>query len=410
MDRNEENKFSGEAGNDPKLFWDGIRKERHDQSFPLVVEWIKGTNQVIRATRAKKKKHRRKLFWLSISFLFISFIVSCTYRVERVEKSGSLVNFGIDKADKSSFQRLSSLQRSFAFTSHEFSQPGEPAIAWFIFFIPGNEQQKLMSIMRELRSLEGLRKLDVSPVSYNIKESLFLTFLHKALKLGKQEKLKGKNLAVHVQAELDKKGLGFVSTRALNDNDDNVSFTPADQSLFTKKPGSDTLSVRANTSTTESTKLQTRGTLRSPKEKLQMFNWLLGTWGVIYVPQPTYHYWKRMNDSSLMCFIIKFEDHEPAVSIGFSINYSVADSAILSLRGIEWKFLSANNREVNFKNETTPKSANVKWSLDNGGETWQCVIYGERNKEIVNLVRIEDARLEKIVKAFISKKSDKIKL
>jgi hypothetical protein len=117
-----------------------------------------------------------------------------------------------------------------------------------------------------------------------------------------------------------------------------------------------------------------------------------------------------MNDSSLMCFIIKFEDHEPAVSIGFSIKYSVADSAILSLRGIEWKFLSANNKEVNFKNETTPKSANVKWNLGNDRKTWQSVISGERNMEIVNLVRIEDTHLEKIVKDFITKNSGKTKL
>jgi len=118
----------------------------------------------------------------------------------------------------------------------------------------------------------------------------------------------------------------------------------------------------------------------------------------------------RMNDTSLICFIIKYEDDEPGVSIGFSIKYSAADSAILSLRGIEWKFLSANNKEINFKNEITPKSANVKWSLDNEKKTWQSVISGERNLEIVNLVRNKDINLENIVKEFISKHPDKIKL
>jgi hypothetical protein len=111
-------------------------------------------------------------------------------------------------------------------------RPGRPGTASFIFFIPGEDQEKLVSIARELKVLSGLRKLDVTPVSYNIKESLFSTFLHKTLKVGKQEKLKGKDLVLHIQTALDKKGLDFLSINILNDNDEKVSFTPADQNLF----------------------------------------------------------------------------------------------------------------------------------------------------------------------------------
>ena len=141
-----------------------------------------------------------------------------------------------------------------------------------------------------------------------------------------------------------------------------------------------------------------------------MFDWLLGTWKVKYVPNETYHHWMRMNDTSLICFVIRYEDNHPDVSIGFSIKYSAVDSAILALRGIEWRFLSANDDQIKFKNETTPKSANVKWSLDNEKKTWQSVISGERNLEIVNLVRNDDSDLESIVKDFITKNHDKIKL
>src|SRR4030095_9154643 len=124
----------------------------------------------------------------------------------------------------------------------------------------------------------------------------------------------------------------------------------------------------------------------SEVEKLQIFNWLLGSWKVKYVAD-TYHHWLRVNDSLLMCFIIKYNNDEPEVSIGFSIGYSVRDSAILSLRGIKWGFLSANDKEVKFKNETTPKSANVKWSLGDERKTWQSVISGEKNLEVVTLIK-----------------------
>ena len=152
------------------------------------------------------------------------------------------------------------------------------------------------------------------------------------------------------------------------------------------------------------------------KDKLQIFNWLLGSWKVKYVSQRTYHYWQRISDSLLMCFIIKYKDEGlinygdegPDVSVGFSIrNY--ADSVILSLRGIEWKFLSANDKEIQFKNEVTPKSANVKWSLGDEKKTWQSVISGESNLEIVNLVREESTGLEKLVKEFIDKNPGVVK-
>jgi len=118
-----------------------------------------------------------------------------------------------------------------------------------------------------------------------------------------------------------------------------------------------------------------------------------------------------------MCFIIKHKDEGlinygddgPDISVGFSIRYSNSDSAILSLRGIEWKFLSANDKEIHFKNETTPKSGNVKWSLGDEKKTWQSVISGEANLEIVNLIRDENISLENIVKKFITKYPEVIK-
>jgi hypothetical protein len=406
MDKHAENKFSDDPGNDIKVYLDTIRKQTHNHSFLQIADWIRNTNKLITEKKARRRKRLRKLSWFAISFLSICFIVSCTYRVERVETSGSLVNFVIDKHEKQSFERLFSLQKVFTFTSFEFLQPGDPGIASFILFIPDNEQNRVIPFVQELKLLSGLRKLDVSPVTYNIKESLFSTFLHKSLKVGKR-KLKSDEIISHIHSALEKKGLGFLSVKVLSTKSEKVSFTRADQYLSIR----DTLTSR-NTPPGKSTNIQTNTerAAHANREKLQLFNWLLGTWSVKYVPRPTFHYWMRMNDTLLMCFIIKYEDDEPDVSIGFSINYSAADSAILSLRGIEWEFLSANNKEINFKNNVTPKSANVKWSFNDEKKTWQSVISGERNLEIVNLVRNEDANFEDIVKGFITKNPGKIKL
>jgi len=176
-------------------------------------------------------------------------------------------------------------------------------------------------------------------------------------------------------------------------------------------PESDSVVVKKGPRTGDSGKLQTsEPRVYARSEKLQLFNWLLGTWKVKYVPLETFHYWMRMNDTSLACFIITYQDDEPEISVGFSIKYSTSDSAILTLRGIEWRFISANDKEIIFRNEITPKSANVKWSPDDERKTWQSVIFGEKNMEVVNLVRDKNSNLENIVKDFLSKHPDKRKL
>lgn len=405
-----ENNLSGSEEKNLDAYWDSLRKRNADHSFPAMADWIREMHKSVGRSRFEKIKRRRRLRWYALAILPIFLVLSCTIPVNRVEKSGSLVNFGIDKTEKGSIQKLSSLQQAFSFTCYEFLRPGQPGTAFFISFIPEDKQKKLLSISQELRTLNGLRNLDISAVHYTIRESLFSTFWHETLKLGKQQTPTGEELTRNIQATLKNKGLGFLSINILNDKEGQIVFTSQKQS-----PDSLPLTPKAD----EKQNVQDDNVRNVPaqKSKLEIFNWLLGSWKVKYVPQRTYHHWQRINDSLLMCFIIKYKDEGlinygddgPDVSVGFSIRHSNSDSAILALRGIEWKFLSANDKEIHFKNELTPKSANVKWSLEDEKKTWQSVISGESNLEIVNLVREENTGLEKLVKEFIEKNPGVIK-
>jgi len=343
---------------------------------------------------------------------FLYFLYSPVLFVS-IEKSGNLVNFSIDKKEDRSFQKLFSLQQVFAFTCYEFLQPDQPAIAFFIFFIPDKEQEKLSQITEQLKILNGLQKLDISPIHYTIRESLLSTFWHKSLQLGEQQTPTREEVTRNIQATLKDKGLGFLSVSILNSKNGNIAFTSAGQD-----PDSLTITNKSTQPGEEKNSQRDKNPTAPVRiDKLQIFDWLLGSWKVKYVPQKTYHHWLRINDSLLMCFIIKYKDEElikygdegPDISVGFSIRYSKSDATILSLRGIEWKFLSANDKEVHFKNDVTPKSANVKWALENEKKSWQSAISGEGNLEVVNLIRDENAGLENIVKEFIAKDPDVIK-
>ena len=394
-----ESRSSENEENNLDALWDVIRKRNLDHTFPAMADWIRETHKNLGKLRLRKRRNLKRLKWFAVVFLPVFLIVSCTYRIDRVEESGTLVNFSIGKQETLSFQKLSSLQQKFTFTCHEFLQPGLPGMAFFIFFIPWKEEEKLLSITKELQLLNGLGKLDISPVNYTIRESLFLTFFHETLKLGNEQKPKGKELAQHIQSTLKNKGLGFLSINILHDNDGDVAF------VATSQKSDSSIITNPKTSADDNKRLRNDkvNNIQAGKEKLQIFNWLLGSWKIKYVPQLTYHYWRRINDSLLMCFIIKYDNDDiPDISVGFSIKYSSSDSAILSLRDIKWKFLSANDKEVTFKNEVTPKSANVKWALGEAKKNWQSVIYGEKNLEIVNLIEDKNTNLENMVNEFVA--------
>lgn len=399
--------------NDLNAYWDSLRKRNFKESFPAVEAWIRESNKTVRRSRLERRQRRKRARWFALGIIPLFFILSCTIRVNRVEKSGSLVNFSIDKKEDRSFQKLSSLQQLFTFTCYEFLQPDQPTLAYFIFFIPNKEQEKFSLITRELKLLNGLQKLDISSINYTIRESLFLTFWHKTLQLGEQPMPKSEELTRNIQATLKDKGLDFLSIRISNDKDGNIEFDATKQI-----PDSLTITNKSTLpgqeKSNQSDKIRNE---RASMAKLQIFDWLIGSWRVKYVPQTTYHHWSRINDSLLICFIIKYKDEElikmgddgPDISVGFSLRYTQSDSILLSLRGIEWKFLSADDKEIHFKNDITPKSANVKWVMDNEKKSWQSAISGEGNLEVVNLIRDNNTAIENIVKEFVAKNPDVIK-
>ena len=281
-----QNKMSENTENDLDAYWDSIRNRNSDRSFLAVSDWIREMHKNVGKSRLEKRRRRTISRWFALAILPLFLILSCTIRVNRVEKSGSLVNFGIDKKEDRSFQKLSSLQQLFTFTCYEFLQPDQPTIASFIFFIPEKEQVKLSLITEELKILNGLRKLDISSINYTVRESLFSTFLHKTLKLGEQPRPKAEELTRNIEVTLKDRRLDFLSINVLNDKDGNIAFVSEKQNLesltITNK---DTLAVERETTRNDKVRNAPAGIY-----KLQIFNWLLGSWEVKYVPR-TYHYW-----------------------------------------------------------------------------------------------------------------------
>jgi hypothetical protein len=295
-----EDKFLNKEENNLDAGWDYIRKRNAEHSFPEMSDWIREMNKKVGRSRLEKIKRRRRVRWFAFAILPIFFILSCTIRVDRVEKSGSLVNFSIDKKEDQSIRKLASLQQASTYRFHEFLHPDQPGMVFFIFFVPDNEQKKLLLLSDELKALNGLGNLHISAINFTIRESLFSTFWHKTLKLGKQEKPAPAEVKRTIQASLNDKGLGFLSINVSNDMDERVEFIGAapnpDNSIITNKSDGS-----AEDKSLKSEQIQN---LVQGKHKLQIFDWLLGSWKIKNLPSRAYHHWLKINDNLLRCFII----------------------------------------------------------------------------------------------------------
>ena len=83
-------------------------------------------------------------------YFLLFVIVSCTIMLDRVEKSGTLVNFSIGKTENSfSYRNFRHYNKSLHLLAMSF-KARFTRMAFFIFFIPWKEEEKLLSITTSL--------------------------------------------------------------------------------------------------------------------------------------------------------------------------------------------------------------------------------------------------------------------
>jgi hypothetical protein len=215
------------------------------------------------------------------------------------------------------------------------------------------------------------------------------------LNIGKAPKPKPAEVKKKVQSKLKSKGISFISID-ISEGESQPVFSVA-------QPGIDT-ATNSSVSHPVADALEKKKPAEVIIDKripgLEKFNWLRGTWKVKNVQNETHHYWMKVNDSSLKCFIIEItEDEKTNMTVGFTIRVSKDRTMMLSLKGAQWKFITSTADEFIFYNDLE-QDPNVKWTLKDGKNIWQSVRSGEGNAEFINLIKEENNKFEKMVKNF----------
>jgi hypothetical protein len=157
----------------------------------------------------KSRNHQFKWAFASILFAFI--IVSCTYKVKSYATYGSLVSFAIAKNSQVLSNELLSKNILNLF-SYVISPSDSSSFLFFKYFRKNNP--KINTIIANIKEIEGISELAVTPVVFEYKESLFSSLVSKALDIQiKEAKPDNKQLKNTVKVLLKERGLNTVDVQ-----------------------------------------------------------------------------------------------------------------------------------------------------------------------------------------------------
>lgn len=388
-----------DSNDELRSYWKSVKDTNFDASFSETAQWIRANAKDNRPLRKSRKLARAK--WILAALIPVLFIVSCTYQVKRVEKFADLINFSLEKHNAASLQRLASLQQQLGFKCYQLFQPELPNLASFISLVKNDAQV----IGREISGLSGVDQLTISPINYSVRESLFSTFVHTKLKLGESPKPKKEEVKNAVQQELSSKGLAQLEIDILIDEQQPLVIT--NHSIAPTTPDSPT-TIITSVDTTSVNKARPSKTItkQTRTKHLENFEWLLGSWRVLHTNVETWHYWVRMSDSVLKCYIVDKPDGKVNMTTGFYIKRSYTDEIELHFKREVWMFSTASGDQFLFKNGLQERRTDVTWTLKDNN-TWQSIISGEGNKEFTNLWRQHNQEVEDLVKLMMKNNPDK---
>ncbi|HYF30269.1 MAG TPA: hypothetical protein VD993_04030 [Chitinophagaceae bacterium] len=375
--------------------WKSIKDADFSASFPETAQWIR---ENAKSGRFGRNRTRSRIKWTVAAFIPLLFIISCTYKVDRLEKFGDLINFSLHKGNHTSFQQLASLQKRFGFSSYQLFQPGLPHLASFISLVRNDAGV----IEKELSAVSGVSRLKVSRINYSVRESLFSTFVHTRLKMGASPKPEKEVIKKAVQNELKTQGFAHVDIDIAIDEKEPLVV----KYNLPEDTESDTAVTIIYVPDSAPRFVPRSNTMSRQARQLKNFEWILGTWKVLHKDVETWHHWVGMSDTVLKCYVLEKPGKQVNLTVGFYLKNSHTNEIELHLKSEQWTFVTRSNTPWQFSNDSEGPRSDVTWALKDNN-TWQIMFSGQGNKEFINLSRQPNQEMEDLVRSMIKNHPDK---
>jgi hypothetical protein len=243
--------------------WQNIYKAAVPKRKVFITSVNMAFSGLIKKFKIKKEEDnntwRNSKVRLAYALIFFTLIiVSCTYKVKSYAKHGDMITFALAKTSNllSNQAPANSLLHSFS----RIARPSDSSSFLFIKFIRQNNQEA-KKLFENLKEVEGVSDLNITPIVFEYKESLFSSFLHKALEIKiKEAKPDNKQIKNKIKEVLKDKDMGSVDIQVDDYSQDvwfstktlyleNLPQTPKD-SLTIKKDITDNVKGKSKTDTT----------------------------------------------------------------------------------------------------------------------------------------------------------------
>jgi hypothetical protein len=184
--------------------------------------WFKGFGFKAKEESGKRRNHKYRLAYALVFFALVT--SSFAFKVRSNSKYGDLVTFSLAKEayQLNHDTYVKSIFNSFS----NVTNPRDPGS--FVFIKCIREDNETKKVISNLKVEDGISNLVVTPILFEVRESLFSAFLNKALDIQINEmKPDDKQIRNKLKDLLNERGLNSVDIQ-IDDNNETIKFTYKD--------------------------------------------------------------------------------------------------------------------------------------------------------------------------------------
>ena len=185
------NSLQNQKENESDSFFDPIRKENYDNTFPQTENWLRNLNNELTFKKTERKKFYMKNYFaqnkfrLAYTFLILAFVIAaCNYPVTQQETVGDVISWNVSSANTDAVKKIENLDW---FKKGEFNIKEEningSVSREYTFIVPQDLHGRINEMKSQLESIQGISLVKIIPLNQTVKRPVYAALLNELFKI-----------------------------------------------------------------------------------------------------------------------------------------------------------------------------------------------------------------------------------
>lgn len=172
-------------------YFDELRNENFEQTFPSAENWLRTVNSNYSNIKTERKFSHMKNFFaanklkLAYTFLILAFVIAaCNYPVTQQESAGDVLKWTVSADNKEAISKIENLDwfKNGEYNVNEDNSTGA-GIRSYSIVIPRESHSRVSDYDKQLRAIDGVLEIQVSPLSETVKRPVYSALLNDLFKI-----------------------------------------------------------------------------------------------------------------------------------------------------------------------------------------------------------------------------------